>query len=412
MTWTSPSGGDVYTPGDTVLGQWTALQGDLDHNTRARIRLCLSDGSEQDCGQYVSPAVQKSTEGSYLALLTAPDVRAPYAFHLQIETHDHDHDTQNLSPVFSIRPNYTVSTLASTPSNPAPINIIKSTTATASPSGPAPISIIKSPATTASFNSVFLPTSSPNQPPEIPSESSSFQAAFPSVVLPAIAFHTQPPRANAALSGPMLKAAVAVPVSLVLLILFVSGVVLVLLRKKNGHCNASPAQPEKSDGAFWDKGGIPHAIQYADITAQGSLNSVDLLSPLPVRPPTARTNLGTLRRAADVQASAHREFLMTGSMRHAPLPNPFLDPAGALDSSASVVVNPVARSQRVLGRPARSLTETNTSAKSELEAGNVSGFESGSGFSADLQPTTSGLTPKPKKKRRVRARARVPSTES
>lgn len=252
-----------------------------------------------------------------------------------------------------------------------------------------------------------MPTSSLNQPSGIPPESSSFQAAFPSVVLPAVVFHTQAPRVNAALNGPMLKAAIAIPVSLVLLILFVGGVVLALLRKKNGHCNASPAQPEKSDGTFGGRGCIPHAIQYADITAQGSLDS--LLSPLPARPPTARTNQGTLRRAAYLQSSVHRDFLMTGSMRHAPLPNPFLDPAGVLNANASANRDPVAGSRGVNGRPARSLTETNTTAKSELEAKDVSGFDSGPSFSSDLQPTTSGLTPKPKKKRRVRPRAQVPS---
>lgn len=163
-------------------------------------------------------------------------------------------------------------------------------------------------------------------------ESSSFQPGHSRV-------NMQSPHVNAIMRGPKLKAAIAIPVSLnlVLLILFVGGVVLALLRKRNGYCNASrPVQPENSDGAFLKTiRSIPQAI-----LAQSSSNSP--LSKLPTSPPPARTNQSTLRCVADLQASVHFDFLMTRSMSDGP--NPYLDSTG-MNASASARENLIAGRQ-------------------------------------------------------------------
>src|ERR1700722_13924056 len=69
VTWKSPSDGDIFGPGDTIVGQWEASTAVVSPS----FRLCsatyglepdLSTSSEDSCGSAVWPTVTQ-TAGSY-----------------------------------------------------------------------------------------------------------------------------------------------------------------------------------------------------------------------------------------------------------------------------------------------------------------------------------------------------------
>ncbi|KAF7974948.1 hypothetical protein HWV62_11007 [Athelia sp. TMB] len=423
ITWTSPTADDVYAPGDTIVGTWQGI-------SPAGIRLCLV-GGERDCGAYVSPAMQVSTrDGSYLALLKIPEVTldAPYAFYLQMQpVHKHGDEHTEMSPIFSLHPTaknaHASATPAGAPSAPAVNQIYQSASSQATPSQStvpsqsttssqytAPSqSIILSPISSASPPFTSHPTSAPTSESSYTS-SDSFLAAAPTAHLPVIGLnHT--PRSNA-LSGPLLKATIAIPIALVFAILLVGGIVLALLRKSNksGVGKARGKGRIASDGASWAQKQMAkadaQAILYGEKDEPHGHEALGFPLPATATPPPARTtqSQGTLRRAADVQASVHRDFLMSRSMRGAPpLPNPFSDPIlGDAD------IAPVGA--QVRKGSARSLTaSTFDSADSAAEgrkglAGafidSVSSFASASLSSVEANQTSSGLTPA--RKRRIR----------
>jgi hypothetical protein len=124
VTWVSPSDGDVYGPGDTILGEWISA-GVIASPT---FRLCFSNSigggigtrdAEGGCGSYMSPAVGKSA-GTYLILLWVicvilstdqlvadvswlrrgvPNITKEDGFYLQMED---DYGKIALSPDFSL----------------------------------------------------------------------------------------------------------------------------------------------------------------------------------------------------------------------------------------------------------------------------------------------------------------------
>jgi|SRR5882762_984634 len=74
VTWTSPSNGDVFGPGDTIVGKWSSPRVVLSPT----FRLCFSDSvnngigardPEIGCGLHMSPDVETSGN-SYLILLS------------------------------------------------------------------------------------------------------------------------------------------------------------------------------------------------------------------------------------------------------------------------------------------------------------------------------------------------------
>ena len=84
VTWISPSAGDTFVPGDTIVGQWSAKKpvvspsfrlctaidpdgatGDDERDAR-RSEDGGEDGGESSCGQAVWPTVQTAEDGSYL----------------------------------------------------------------------------------------------------------------------------------------------------------------------------------------------------------------------------------------------------------------------------------------------------------------------------------------------------------
>lgn len=68
ITWMSPSAGDVYASGDTIVGQWSADEA----VSSPSFSLCASDSSDGDdgdnCGSEVWPVIGQS-DGSYLIYL-------------------------------------------------------------------------------------------------------------------------------------------------------------------------------------------------------------------------------------------------------------------------------------------------------------------------------------------------------
>ena len=69
ITWSSPSYGDVFGPGEIILGNWTSSLGEMASHT---LRLCLAnDGSRSNsdgCGSHITPTIQRFA-GSYITML-------------------------------------------------------------------------------------------------------------------------------------------------------------------------------------------------------------------------------------------------------------------------------------------------------------------------------------------------------
>ena len=69
VNWTSPTDGDIYGPGEYILGRWTT-EGVV---ANASFRLCNADtstsGNDSDCGQAVQPAVVDNDDGSHQVTL-------------------------------------------------------------------------------------------------------------------------------------------------------------------------------------------------------------------------------------------------------------------------------------------------------------------------------------------------------
>jgi hypothetical protein len=74
VTWVSPSGGDVYGPGDTIVGEWSSPLVIVSPT----FRLCFSSSIDEGitardvaggCGLHMLPDVQTSS-GSYVILLS------------------------------------------------------------------------------------------------------------------------------------------------------------------------------------------------------------------------------------------------------------------------------------------------------------------------------------------------------
>lgn len=71
ITWTSPAEGDIFGPGDTIIGKWTTAE----EVAGASFRLCMSptslesrdeeDHGKGNCGGTVKPDVEQS-EGVYV----------------------------------------------------------------------------------------------------------------------------------------------------------------------------------------------------------------------------------------------------------------------------------------------------------------------------------------------------------
>ncbi|KAI0961004.1 hypothetical protein AcW1_000209 [Taiwanofungus camphoratus] len=100
ITWMSPSAGDVYASGDTIVGQWSADEA----VSSPSFSLCASDSSDGDdgdnCGSEVWPVIGQS-DGSYLIYLSLPNVSSVSQYYLRME--DESGSTTD-SPSFSLSP--------------------------------------------------------------------------------------------------------------------------------------------------------------------------------------------------------------------------------------------------------------------------------------------------------------------
>lgn len=77
-TWTSPSPGDVFGPGDTIVGKWTSAEEipspsfrlcmPPNSSTPVRARAGDDDGHSHDCGANVWPIIEQ-TNGTYFISL-------------------------------------------------------------------------------------------------------------------------------------------------------------------------------------------------------------------------------------------------------------------------------------------------------------------------------------------------------
>ncbi|OBZ79099.1 hypothetical protein A0H81_00284 [Grifola frondosa] len=133
VTWTSPSSGDVYGAGDTIVGQW-----DADEPVASpSFRLCTvgpgDSGDEDNCGTAVWPTIQQS-DGSYSTNLSLPEVSTTSECYLEMM--DDSGDTM-VSPTFSVGPsdpnsdppdpNNNATTIANADSNAPSTSFVPST---------------------------------------------------------------------------------------------------------------------------------------------------------------------------------------------------------------------------------------------------------------------------------------------
>ncbi|KZT67683.1 hypothetical protein DAEQUDRAFT_767040 [Daedalea quercina L-15889] len=103
VTWISPSAGDVYKSGDTIVGQWTA------HSSFSSpsFSLCISGSngegnvSSGNCGSAVWPLVEENGS-SNLTHLSLPITSSAAAFYLQMS--DEETGESVSSPSFSLSP--------------------------------------------------------------------------------------------------------------------------------------------------------------------------------------------------------------------------------------------------------------------------------------------------------------------
>ncbi|EED81495.1 predicted protein [Postia placenta Mad-698-R] len=101
VTWMSPSVGDVFASGDTIVGQWSSQDG----FAQPSFSLCSSsDGDSDDggenCGADVWPIVNQDS-GSYLIYLSTPDISTAARVYLRMD--DNSGQTTE-SPQFSLSP--------------------------------------------------------------------------------------------------------------------------------------------------------------------------------------------------------------------------------------------------------------------------------------------------------------------
>ncbi|KZT09081.1 uncharacterized protein LAESUDRAFT_811141 [Laetiporus sulphureus 93-53] len=208
VVWTSPSAGDVYASGDTIVGEWSAEPETDESWAEPAFSLCDasseaqtaleaknqdSDGQDaldtgQNCGASVYPDVQ-SDGGSCLIQVSLPNVTSPSQFVLRMQASS---GKTACSPAFQLTP----SALLSSASSPAKI-------ASAAPLG-------------VSSSKISSPTSYPNL-----SQNTSSSSTDPL---------TDP---NSALSTrPAPTAAYAVPLALVLTVLLAAGALCVRERRR------------------------------------------------------------------------------------------------------------------------------------------------------------------------------------
>ncbi|KAI0719092.1 hypothetical protein C8T65DRAFT_569636 [Cerioporus squamosus] len=247
VTWLTPSDGDAYTPGDTIVGRWTSDK----PVPSPSFRLCVQapsrrsddndDASEDDgssegenqsdngdsaCGEDVWPTIEHSdSDGSYLIHLALPNVTSVSHCYLQMVD---DNGDKSSSPTFSFgssgADDQTAAVTDEAGSDDAD--------AESSPnSSPAPLA---SPASPASSTLYASPESSPASPSSILSTRSSSAASSPTTSLSNANLQStssQTPSLNET-RMPAPTAAYAVPLSLVLSVLLAAGGLSLHQRRK------------------------------------------------------------------------------------------------------------------------------------------------------------------------------------
>ncbi|KAJ3751233.1 hypothetical protein DFH05DRAFT_172092 [Lentinula detonsa] len=111
VQWISPSAGDVFGPGDSIIGKWTTNTAVVSPNFKVcpgEPRSSLgsrSDGSENEsndsCGSKVYPTVQQSA-GTYTISLAVPNITTEQTWYLEMSD---DFDNVWPSPSFSLSSN-------------------------------------------------------------------------------------------------------------------------------------------------------------------------------------------------------------------------------------------------------------------------------------------------------------------
>ncbi|KAJ3889341.1 hypothetical protein GG344DRAFT_78891 [Lentinula edodes] len=111
VQWISPSAGDVFTSGDSILGKWTAdtavvspafklCPGGPQSSLKSRADGTGDGGSDISCGSKVYPTVQQSS-GTYSISLAIPNTTTDQTWHLEMSD---DFANTWSSPSFSLSP--------------------------------------------------------------------------------------------------------------------------------------------------------------------------------------------------------------------------------------------------------------------------------------------------------------------
>ncbi|KAJ3774903.1 hypothetical protein FB446DRAFT_727276 [Lentinula raphanica] len=161
VQWISPSAGDRFGPGDSILGKWTTdtavvspnfklCPGEPKSSLSSRSEAGSGSGTGGDdngssdgaCGSKVYPTVQQSA-GTYTISLAVPNVTSEQPWHLVMSD---DFDNSFPSPSFSLSPTASAPSVASAPDAQAPLSAQPQPPASTSASTPSvPASAVPSP---------------------------------------------------------------------------------------------------------------------------------------------------------------------------------------------------------------------------------------------------------------------------
>ncbi|KAH9945579.1 hypothetical protein B0H21DRAFT_822915 [Amylocystis lapponica] len=151
VSWISPSAGDVYASGDTIVGRWSAD----DAMVSPSFSLCVSGaggsgGKAKNCGSTVWPVIDHN-DGSYMIHLSLPDLTSASASSFYLQMAD-DSGQATDSPAFSLSPGSSLQMVpdntTSASSDPTPPSASSSSS---SPQSPLDLGVTRMPTPTAAY---------------------------------------------------------------------------------------------------------------------------------------------------------------------------------------------------------------------------------------------------------------------
>ncbi|KAI0063250.1 hypothetical protein BV25DRAFT_1915567 [Artomyces pyxidatus] len=270
VVWQSPASGDVFGPGDTIIGKWQAAQSVVSPS----FRLCAGGSGSDGCGATIWADVKESA-GSYLVSLAVPNVTTESGYTLQMKD---DFGKSTTSPVFNLSP---------TPQDAAP-----DAGAQSDPASPAPAS---SPG-------------NPNPPPNTPPDNAAPNPSAPSGASQAAPSATRNPTNPASNVSPLVASAhSAPPVAALAVPLSLAGAIVLAAAILGLHHRRKLAKEREIEAEILK--GVDTAPTFDDLSRRASLlsqfkgnNNVDLEKALVIQALLSGSRTSTVLPATSVYA--------------------------------------------------------------------------------------------------------------